>query len=59
MDAHTGVMVRVVRVGPHKPAPIALAVTGIEQPPDAALQRRLPRGDKLLGTVYFDTAHLE
>jgi hypothetical protein len=45
--------------GPRKPAPIELDVSGIAQPADAALQRRLPRGDKLLGTVYFDTADLQ
>jgi hypothetical protein len=45
--------------GPHKPAAIVLPVDGIQQPADAALRRQLPRGDKLLGTVYFDTADLQ
>jgi hypothetical protein len=45
--------------GPRKPVPIVLAVTGITQPPDEALRRRLPTGDVLLGTVYFDTADLK
>jgi hypothetical protein len=45
--------------GPRKPANIVLAVDGVQQPSDAALQRHLPRGDKLLGSVYFDTADLE
>jgi hypothetical protein len=36
-----------------------LDVSGIQQPADAALRRQLPRGDKLLGTVYFDTADLQ
>jgi len=45
--------------GPRKPVPIVLAVNGITQPPDEALRRRLPTGDTLLGTVYFDTADLK
>ena len=45
--------------GAHKPAPVELDVSGIAQPTDAALQGQLPRGDKLLGTVYFDTADLQ
>ena len=45
--------------GPRKPATFVLPVDGVKQPPDAALQRRLPRGDKLLGSVYFDTADLQ
>ena len=45
--------------GPHKPPAIVLSVDGVRQPPDEALRRRLPSGDKLLGTVYFDTADLK
>ncbi len=45
--------------GPSQPEAFDVAVRGVKKPSDAALRKHLPRGDKLLGSVYFDTADLE